>query len=736
MMNRLKFLPMAITGVSALLIMSGIILSGFIFEGGAACIALGGILLTATVISKRLREVTVLFYLSAALLFSGLMLSGSNQCSFNQAKMSEGKDVTVTATVTGEVQSGPSKIIYILKTESVADNEIEVKFRLMSNCSLGIYAGDVISFSADVYSVDKLDSSLKRYYMSEGIYLGSNYYDGEENITLIKDGSNTLDCKLQLLRDEIKGRIYSFLPNEYGAVAVAILLGDSYGVSDETVANFKISGVSHLFAVSGLHLSVWVMSLFYFLRKLGISKRTGCILTVFFIVFFMMLSGFSPSVTRAGVMLLATQGGVLIKRERNALNSLGFALILILVFNPMAAASVSLWLSFSATLGIITMYPKIEEAIQSRIGTARRSPFKKLLIALVSVFFVSVVAVLFTFPVSCFTFGGISIAGPVTNVLVSHASTVMMITAGMTALFYSVAFLGNFFALVCGFMAKYVVFITEKIGDIPFAMVEVEFFILVIFAVLIISAVVCSLILFRQRSQRIKAVVASALILCIIFGCTGFIYNHNLTKAAVIDVDDGICMVIEKSGERLVLGCGGSEHYAQDKIANEIFGNKASVLIVPDSRKWNSSLSESVSNLVSFERIISGEEIKGVDSTVESDFTLSPWDSGNIEFHKTESLCYAYCIFESTDMLVIFTCDENAQINEHLDADILICSYYLPESLDLSGFGNIIISSSPEVSEDMVKRYSSNNSNVYSTYGETNLIINMKNSKQADIISG
>ena len=65
-MNKLKFLPMATIGFSALAIMLVIILSGYHFEGGVFSVAFGVILLIFTVISKKLREVTVLFYLSAA----------------------------------------------------------------------------------------------------------------------------------------------------------------------------------------------------------------------------------------------------------------------------------------------------------------------------------------------------------------------------------------------------------------------------------------------------------------------------------------------------------------------------------------------------------------------------------------------------------------------------------------------------------------------------------------------
>lgn len=735
MNKKLKFLPMAVTGIGSLVIMLVIILSGYVFEGGVIAAVIGGILFVVTVISKKLREVAVLFYLSAALIFSGIMMASGSQCSYNHAKLLAGDDALVVAKVTGESESRPSKVVYILETESVGDTDINVKLRLVSNVALDIYAGDIISFTEDVYCIDKFDSSLSRYYMSEGIYLGATIYDGEEKYTLIKDGSDTIACKLQLLRDEIKARIYSYLPNEYGSVAIGMLLGDTSGVSDETIASFKRSGVYHLFAVSGLHLSIWVMGVYTFLGKLGLSRRKNGAFSVIFTFFFMALSGFSPSVTRAGVMLIAAKGGTLLKREVSAINSLGFALMVLLLFNPMSAANVSLWLSFSATAGIITLYKKLEEKVDLHLSLIKPKPLGKGVKALVCTFLVSVTAVLFTLPVSCFAFGGISIMGPITNLFVAYPATVMMISAGICALLQSISFAGNLSALVCGIMAKLVIYITDKTGSVPFAMIKTESLILIIFAIILISITVCIYMLVKDSRKRVKALVSSVLVVSLIFVGAGVIYRRGLTTATVVDVDDGICIVVEKSGEKLILGSGSSDSYAYDKVEEEVFDSRASMLIVPDNNKWNSGICNDLIDRIEFERIISGEAINGVGSTVEPDFRLSPWDSGSIEFHKTEALTYAYCVFEATDMLIIFDCDEDAVISQHLDADVLVCSYYLPDSLDLSGFGNIIITSSKKVSEDMIKRYSSFNNSIYSTLGQQSLSLQMRSSREVEIFS-
>ena len=733
MMNKFKYLPMATVGLSSLGIMLAIILSGYNFEGGAAAVAIGAVLLTVTVISKKLREVTVLFYLSAALLFSGILMISESTCSFDVANSVTGKDLSVVAEVTGEKEIYPSKSVYILNTESVDGTEVDVKLRLISNSALNVYAGDKISFVADIYSVDRFDDSVRRYYMSEGIYLGANIYDEGESITLINDGSETFLFKLQLLRDEIKSRIYSVLPNEYGATAIAILLGDKSGMSDETLTSFRGSGIYHLFAVSGLHLSIWVLGFFNFLKKLGVSKRLNSFVALLFTFLFMLITGFTPSVTRSGIMLIVMMCGNLAGRVPHSLNSLGLSLFIILMFNPMAAASVSLLLSFSATLGIVTAYEAIDKLIESKLNIIKPAWVKKALKSFLSLFLVSVVVVIFTFPVSSFTFGEVCLIGPVTNVLISYAATLMMIFAGGIVLLFSVPFGVNFCALSCGVLAKYVIAVSDYLSNIPYASIRTDSILFTAFFLLVLCSVVCCFILIKNRAALFKGIMACIISLSIVIGCVNVVYRRNLTQIRVMDVDDGICLVIKNKSKTVVLGCGASDNYAIDDVKYEIYDKTPSLLVVPDNNEWNSLFFSELCSSFDFERIITGEDTGVENAITEPDFILNPWNGGSIEFHKTKDITYAYCVFGSDDMLIIFDSADGAEITDHLNADVLICSYYLPINTDLSSFGKIIISSTKAVGEDMIKKYTASNSDIYSTLGENDITLEMRTGRETKI---
>ncbi len=727
-MNNLKQRPLAVFGFTALGIMLISIILGHIFVSGVACIGFGLSMLVLTVISKRLREVTVLFYLSASLLFSGILLVSNNHCSFENAKSVSGEQVSVVATVTSECEFTASRSIYILKTDSVNGKNINVKLRFRSNTALGAYPGDTVKFVGDVYCVDRFSNSLKNYYLSEGIYLDTTVYDAQNNVELLNQNPDSIENKLFNLRNLIKSRIYKYLPNEYGGVSVAMLLGDMSGVSEQTSNSFRLTGISHLFAVSGLHLSVWVMGIFRFLHIFGVEKKINSLISIFFVLFVMLLTGMSPSIVRAGIMLIAVMSGNFINRRTEPINALGLSLMIILAFNPMSATSVSLLLSVMSTLGIVTVFSQIDKYISPLFERIKYPLIRKPIFALVSVLLVSVVASIFTLPVNVFSFSQISLIGPATNVLVSNPSTLLMILSGVVAVFGEISWLASPIALVCGLCGKYIIKISDLLSQIPNAVVKTDSLIFEIGLIFLLFSAVCCFIIFNDKIKRLKSITAIFLCTVIVSSSMSVVYNRNLTKVNVLDVDDGICVVIENSGNKIVLGAGGSDDYALSNIENSIFSKNASMLLIPDDNEWNSLYAQNILSLFNFEKVISGEKIENVNAEILTDFKITPWQNACISFHHGENFTYAHCVFDSVDMLIVFDSDIDELPKEYLESDILICSYYLPQNTDVSGFSNIVISSTNKISNALAKEFYNGKTKIYSTSGERNVTLELKDS--------
>ncbi len=143
------------------------------------------------------------------------------------------------------------------------------------------------------------------------------------------------------------------------AILSGILIGDKTGFDDELYQKFSYSGISHIVAVSGLHMSIFFSFLMIASNHLFLSRRFNLLAAIPAILLFASASGFTPSVCRASVMILITICSTLLREKYNPATSLFLALGLILAATPYSLFSKSLILSFFATLGIISYYPHI-----------------------------------------------------------------------------------------------------------------------------------------------------------------------------------------------------------------------------------------------------------------------------------------------------------------------------------------------------------------------------------------
>lgn len=136
------------------------------------------------------------------------------------------------------------------------------------------------------------------------------------------------------------------------ALPTALLTGNRDALDGQLRLAYKRLGLSHILAVSGLHLSVIVGGADFLMRKLTVSKRKKNVFLLLLILFFAMICGFSSSVTRAAVMLGLFYLAELLGERSDSLTSLVFAVALILTVRPFSVYDAGLWLSFLATLGI------------------------------------------------------------------------------------------------------------------------------------------------------------------------------------------------------------------------------------------------------------------------------------------------------------------------------------------------------------------------------------------------
>ena len=150
------------------------------------------------------------------------------------------------------------------------------------------------------------------------------------------------------------------------AVVSAMTLGDKTSLTHEVRETYNASGASHILALSGLHLSIIYMLLTTIVpnRRWRMASQ---LVTIAAIWAFALLTGLSPSIVRAAIML--TVYGLLSigYREKTSIRVLLFTAVLMLLFNPQLIYSVSFQLSFTAVLGILLFMPLLYDLIPPHI---------------------------------------------------------------------------------------------------------------------------------------------------------------------------------------------------------------------------------------------------------------------------------------------------------------------------------------------------------------------------------
>ncbi len=166
------------------------------------------------------------------------------------------------------------------------------------------------------------------------------------------------------LRQGIRDRLHRALPESPGrAVLTALVLGDSTGLRDADWDAFRLTGTSHLVAISGFNLAIVAGFAFWLLRWLWAAsprlsnrlpaQKAAALGAALIATAYALLAGFEPPVTRALAMLLIALAAVFLNRSAHPFRVLALAWGVILLVDPFAVLSAGLWLSFGAVAAIL-----------------------------------------------------------------------------------------------------------------------------------------------------------------------------------------------------------------------------------------------------------------------------------------------------------------------------------------------------------------------------------------------
>lgn len=174
-------------------------------------------------------------------------------------------------------------------------------------------------------------------------------------------------------------QVYStILSEDESGTLIAMLLGEKYLLNEEIKQLYQENGISHLLAISGLHISLIGMCIYQLLKKLRLPITLVTFVSIFFIYTYGVLTNFSVSTNRAVVMMVIMLLAVLIGKTYDMLSASALSAFLILLQNPLQIMSAGFLLSFGAVLGIAVVLPCLHQLFSSkRNQKANSSDVKK-----------------------------------------------------------------------------------------------------------------------------------------------------------------------------------------------------------------------------------------------------------------------------------------------------------------------------------------------------------------------
>lgn len=329
------------------------------------------------------------------------------------------------------------------------------------------------------------------------------------------------------LRDRLSAVFIARAGRDAGGFASAILLGNRDHLPDGVKRDFRRLGLSHLLAVSGTHFAVMIGLLTGILGRLRLHRRYRAVLSMAVIVLFMLLTGGSPSVVRAGIMHLLIQLSMLVSRKADTVHSFALSGVLMVLFRPLSAVSCSLQLSYAATWACIVWLTLRGGRLPEKLReTAKRKKgfIAKLIRGGFETVMLTVIVTTATMPLIWLYFGELPLLSVPANLLFAPLLTVMLYLGWICLIFSPLrAVSAPFFALL-GPAYRLLAKAAEAGARIPGTVVSVRY----AFApFLLIPAAVClfAVPLFENRGRR-RAVFSAAVLCALLFtgiGCARLI---------------------------------------------------------------------------------------------------------------------------------------------------------------------------------------------------------------------
>lgn len=333
------------------------------------------------------------------------------------------------------------------------------------------------------------------------------------------------------VQEYVKDTFNKNLKKENSPLAIGLLLGIRDNISEEVQDDFSNANLTHMLAISGAHFSYVVLIVSFICKKLK-NKRLQQFILIFAIIFFMNLTGNTPSVVRAGIMSILLILSSILKRQNDIYTNSSTSLIIQIINNPYVIFDVGLILSYSGVIGIVAFNKFFSKIIKNKIVCVTLS------------------ANVLIIPIMIYKYNTISFTFVISNVLASGLLGLII----MLEIISCIIKIKPIFILLDISLS-----LLQKIANfcskLPFSKVYVTT--KMIFIILAIYFIIFLIV--KRKKKSIPIII----LFIIIFTFSTQIYEFNTLKKDVlqvnfVDVGQGDCTLLINKGKTLIIDTGGS----------------------------------------------------------------------------------------------------------------------------------------------------------------------------------
>ncbi len=349
----------------------------------------------------------------------------------------------LSGTVAGEIRRDEKRTRFVLTNLSIKDRRTNtetpppVAGKLRVSCwgnPPAFQAGDRLSMTARIRPVNSFQNpggfDYRRYLAFRGIW--ANAYTSERDLHVAPEtGKSSFFYRIQGFRQTLSRFIDGRLPAysaETRGILKALVLGLRSEISADLREAFSRAGVSHILAISGLHIGIvagvafwlWIRALSCFpaLLRRAWTRKAAAVLSLIPVLGYGLLSGMAPSTQRAVIMVAIFLAALFFEKEHEPFNTLAMAALVILLVHPPALFSISFQLSFASVFSILFGMSKTRRWWERSHKTGKESLFSRMRRWLVSFLLVSGFAVLGTIPIVMLYFNRVALISLAANMAI------------------------------------------------------------------------------------------------------------------------------------------------------------------------------------------------------------------------------------------------------------------------------------------------------------------------------